>query len=240
VRLDIGAHDSVSASYNYLHLSNALIQTGFVDEALVNINKSLAYNPDNPYSSWVKVFILYAKNRDLKQARQLLTMELKKDTTKITIMEELGKVCYMMRDYQSAYRYYKKFIDLKESQQLDIFKHESLKIAFVLSKMGQVEKAEEFERIFKENADNDHSIYHHLHLAAYYAYRKEPRKAIEHLTLFSKEDNFQYWILLMEDDPALDPIKDLPEFRDLMREIKVRFWDTNKKIRVTLEEKGLL
>ncbi|MEZ5197161.1 MAG: hypothetical protein R2764_12370 [Bacteroidales bacterium] len=33
IRLDIASHDSVTASFIYLHVSNALIQTGFVMEA---------------------------------------------------------------------------------------------------------------------------------------------------------------------------------------------------------------
>src|SRR5690606_39850016 len=41
VRLDATAQDSTATSLNYLHLSNALIQTGFVDESFVYIDKSL-------------------------------------------------------------------------------------------------------------------------------------------------------------------------------------------------------
>jgi TolB-like protein/AraC-like DNA-binding protein/Tfp pilus assembly protein PilF len=240
VKLDIGAHDSISESYNYLHLSNALIQTGFVDEALLNINKSLAYNPENPYSGYVKVYILFARSKDIKQTKELLIKEMNKDTTRVDVMQEVAKVCYMMRDYKSAYQYYKKFIALRESQQLDIFKHEDLKIAIALSKLGMKEKAEEYARSYKQYADQDRSIYKNIHLAGFYSYQGNTDKAIEHLKLFSKEDNFQYWILLLAHDPVADPIKDHPEFKKVMQDIEKKFWDNHKNIRVRLEEQGLI
>jgi tetratricopeptide (TPR) repeat protein len=131
IRLDIASQDSATTSYTYLHLSNAFIQAGFVEEALRYINKSLEYNPKNPFSGYLKIFILYAKNRDCKQTRELLIKELNKDTTRFYIVQEVGKICYSMRDYESAYQYYKRFIELRESQQLDVFKNENLKIGIV-------------------------------------------------------------------------------------------------------------
>lgn len=240
VRLEGAAHDSVTTSYNYLHLSNALIQTGFVDESLTNINKSLAYNPENFFSSWVRAFILYAKSRDLEQTKQLLIKQLEKDTMQIVLVEEIGKVCYLMRDFKSAYKCYTKFLELREAAQLDIYKHESLKFAVVLSKMGQKKKAEEFAGIFKNYADNDRTIYKNANLAGYYCYRGDVRKTIDYLKLFSKEDNYQYWMLLINDDPLFDPIKDHPEFIKVTDDIKAKFWATHKKLRMTLEEKELL
>ena len=72
---------------------------------------------------------------------------------------------------------------------------------------------------FKEYADNDQSIYKHLSLAAYYSYRNETEKAIEHLGLFSEEDNYFYWItIFIPIEPMFDNIKDLPEFKAIMNE----------------------
>lgn len=240
VQLDVTAHDSSTTSYNYLHLSNALIQTGFVEEALENINKSLDYNPDNFFSGWVKVFILYARDRNIEQTRKLLIRELRKDTTNLYLVEEVAKVCYLMRDYDSAYYYYKNFITLKENQQLDVFKHENLKIAMVLSEMGFKEKSAEYVKDFKQYADSDQSIYKHMNLAGYYAYKGDAQKAIAHLKLFAEEDNYQYWILLLENDPVVDSIKNLPAFRQVMQDIATKFWTRHNELRISLEEKGLL
>ena len=234
------ASDTATMCYNYLQLSNAFMQAGFIEEALRYANKALEYEPEDHISGYLKAFILFAKNRDLQQARELLMKELHKDTTQVAIVQEIGKICYLMRDYESAYQYYKRFIEIRDAQQLDIFKHENLKIGIVLSKMGFEEKAEEFINSFKQYADNDRSIYKHVNLAIYHAYQGDAQKAIEHLKLFSKEDNYYYWVLLLEMDPVVDPIKDLPEFKKVMRDIETRFWDTHKELRVTLEEKELL
>ena len=240
VLLDIVSSDSTTLSFKYFHLSNALIQAGFIDEGIKYVDKSLAYNPQNPFSGYVGVLFRYAKNKDLKLTRALLIKEFEKDTSRVDVVKEVGKVCYVMRDYESAYKYYKKFIELRDAQQLEIFKEENLSIAFVFSKMGFKEKSEESIKSFKDFADNDPSIYKHLQLAMYYSYRGDAPKAIEHMKLFSKEDNYYYWILLLSNDPIVDPIKDMPEFKKVMSDLEIKFWDNHKKIRGTLEEKGLL
>ena len=240
VRLEANAQDSATTSNNYLRLSDALIQTGFVDEALKYCNKSLDYNPKNFFSRWVKVFILYAKDKDLNKTKDLLLQELKRDTTQLVMTEEIAKVLYLMGDFEGAYPYYKKFIELKARYHLDIFKNEDLKIGIVLEKVGQKEKAQEFIKSFKNYADNDKSIYKHLNLAGYYAYLGDDNKSIEHMKLFSKEENLKYWVLLFDSDPIVEAVKDHPEFDKVMGDIEKKFWNTHEEIRVTLEEKGPL
>jgi len=239
-RLDVSAYDSTTTSYNYLHLANALMQTGFVDEAIVNIDKSLAYNPKNPYSSWVRILFLYGKKREYESTAVQLIAALKNDSTNLHIVEEIGKLYYMKKDYASAYTYYRRFLKLRDMYQLDVFKHEHLKIAFVLSKMGYEEEAEVFATSFKQFADNEKSIYKSLNLAGYYAYRGDIKKAIDQIKLFAKEDNFQYWILLMEEDPIAERLKKDPQFDGLMKGIKTKFWNNHDRLNVSLKEKGLL
>ena len=240
VRLEANAQDSATTSNNYLRLSDALIQTGFVDEALKYCDKSLDYNPKNFFSRWVKVFILYAKDKDLNKTKQLLLQELKRDTTQLVMVEEIAKVHYLMGDFEGAYPYYMKFLELKDAYHLDIFKNEDLKIAIVLDKVGQKEKAQEFVKNFKTYADNDKSIYKHLNLAGYYAYLGDDDKSIAHMKLFSKEENLKYWVLLFGSDPIVQAVKDHPEFDKVMGDIEKKFWKTHEEIKVTLEEKGLL
>jgi TolB-like protein/AraC-like DNA-binding protein len=239
VRVDVGSQDSATMSFNYLQVSNAFLQTGFLDEAMLYINKSLDLNPENPFG-YIKIFIAYAKTKDLKKTKQLLIEELNKDTTRFDITLQLGTVCHSMGDYDLSYYYYKKFIRIRDTKQLDVYKNEHLKIADVLAKMGLKEKSEEYLKSFKDYVDNDRSIYKHLQLTLYYSYQKDTKKAIEHFRLFSKEDNFQYWVLLMEMEPLVASIKDLPEFKKIMRDIENKFWNDHKKIRASLEDEGLL
>ncbi len=136
IRLDIASNDSTTASFIYLHVSNAFIQSGFVEEAEMYINKSLAYDPENLYSAYVKAFILYAKNRDLAQTKELLLETLRRDSTRLDVMQEVAKIHYFMRDFENAYKYYKKFTEIKDALKLDIYPVENAKIAMVMRKMG--------------------------------------------------------------------------------------------------------
>lgn len=238
--LQLEIADSVTASYKYLHLSNALIQNGFIEEALRYIDQSLAYSPENKFSRWVRAFVLFARDRDFDRTLNLLIDELKQDTTQLHLVEEIGKVYFLKREYDSAYLYYKRFLEVRETMQLDLFKHENMRIAITLEKMGLQEESEALMEKFKEYAEGDHSIYRHLNLAEYYGWNGDTQKAFEHLRLFAKEDNFQFWVLLWDLDTGFDPIKDRPEFKQVMKDVETRFWDNHKKIRVKLEGQGLL
>ncbi|MCK4408325.1 MAG: hypothetical protein KAV44_11660, partial [Bacteroidales bacterium] len=195
IRLDIAANDSVTASFIYLHISNAFIQSGFIDEAERYINKSLEYYPENLYSEYVKAYILYARNRYLPQTKELLIKALHKDSTRLDIMQEVAKICYFMRDYESAYTYYKKFTEIKEALNLDIYRGENAKIGVVLSKMGLREESEKYFNDYKDYAENDKSIYKHLSLAVFYSYKGDTKNAIEQLKLFSQQNNYHYWVV---------------------------------------------
>ncbi|MGK6350428.1 helix-turn-helix domain-containing protein [Parapedobacter sp. DT-150] len=240
LRLDAAARDSAAASLNYLHLSNAFIQTGFVDEALAYIDKSLDYNPTNSFAIWVKAAVLFARDKNTLAGRQVLLKELERDPNQLHILQELAKAYHYTGDDERAYQYYKRFIEIRERQQLDIFGNVDLTIAIILANKGFREEADKFAADFKAFSDNDQSIYKHMHLALYYLYQRNAQKAIEHLQLFSEEDNYQYWILLLPEDPIVDPIRGLPAFKRVMHAIETKFWDQHNEIKASLEEKGLL
>ena len=50
IKLNVEANDSISKSFIYLNLSNALVQNGFAKEALKYIEESLNYNTENTNS----------------------------------------------------------------------------------------------------------------------------------------------------------------------------------------------
>ncbi|MBT8211207.1 MAG: helix-turn-helix domain-containing protein [Eudoraea sp.] len=241
IQLDIAANDSVSKSYIYLALSNAFVQNGFVDEALTAIDKSLAYDPGNYYSPMVRAFVLYAKNEDLKQTRDLLITEFEKDTTRLDILQEVGKLYYFDKNYEQAFAYYAPFVKAREQYGLDIYNSENIKIGRVYEQMGLEEEAASFYESYAAYCDKDESIYKSASTAGKYAQQGEYDKAIEQLKIFAKQDNYQYWILLfMEKDPILEPLKRHPEFEGVMTKIKTRFWENQAKLKNSLEEKGLL
>jgi len=241
IGLDIAAHDSTTASYIYMHLSNAFIQSGFINEAEKYISKSLEYDPENLYSALVKAYVLFAKNGNLQQTKERLIETFQKDSTRLDIMQEVGKIYYYMRDYAGAYQYYQRFNEIRIAQNLDIFQYENDKIGVVLSEIGLAEEAEKYLRVYQIYAENDESVYKDLNLAMLYSYRGETEKALDHLMIFSEQDNYDYWVLIfVEIDPLVDNIKNLPEFKKILRNIENKFWDRHKRIKESLEEKRLL
>lgn len=241
VQIDIAANDSIGKSYLYLHLSNALIQCGFVDESLEYVNKSLAYFPENEFAPTVKAYTLYAKDGDIEQTRNLLLKELQKDTTRIDILQEVAKLHYFQEDYEQAFYYYEKFVNSREAYGLDIFKHEDSKIALVYEKNGQKEKAEELYKSYADYCENDQSIYKSASAAVKFAQEGKVDEAMEQLKIFSAQDNIQYWILLfMDKDPLMKPLQNHPDYEGTIQKIEDRFWENQKRLRSSLEEKGLI
>jgi len=171
----------------------------------------------------------------------MLIEVLNKDSTNLDIMQEVGKICYFLRDYESAYKYYSSFIDIKEALNLDIYPSEDAKIAVVYSKMGYTDESERLFNDFKAFTENTVSLYKDMNLAMYYSYQDNVDKAIEHLELFSQEKDYHYWIILfVEMDPLVDNIRDHPEFKRLMQLIEVNFWRRHKEMKDALKKDKLL
>ncbi len=241
LEIDIGAYDSITRSYIFLQISNAFIQSGFIDEAEEYIQKSLEYFPQNLYAEHLKAYITYARNQDMNELNQLLLQALKKDTTSLDILQDVAKSYYYLRDYQRSYKYYKKFIDTREALKLDIYPGENAKIGMVLSEVGLEEESKKYFEDYLAYANNDQTIYKYLSLSAYYSFMGEKEKSIEQLRIFSQQDNYYYWIILFLDiDPLLDNIMDHPEFKPILEDIESRFLDYHKRMEISLHEKGLI
>ncbi len=237
----LASTDSTTTSYSYLHISNAFIQSGFVKEAETYINKSLALAPDNLYSEDLNAFIQFAKNKDLEQLKGSLLTIFKKDTTRIDLVQELGKAYYFLKDYEKSYAYYKPFADIRKKYNLTIYREENGRIGFVFDKVGNKLESENYFQKFKSFAENDQSVYKDFYLSMYYSYRGEKENALEHLKLFSKQNNYYYWtILFMPIEPLFDNVRGTPEFQQILKDIEIRFWDNYNQLKTSLERKKLI
>lgn len=239
VRLTV-ANDSVTQSLTYLQLSNALVSSGFINEALTYINKSLDYQPENYYAPLLKAFILFAGDGNIGRTRNSLINEWKKDTTRLDILQNIGKLYYIEENYDGAYFYFKKFVETREANSLDIYLQENVKIALVYKEMGLDKEAEKLFNDFSEYCEGDQSIYRSVNLVWKYAYEGEVNKAIEQLRVFSETENYLYWFILIEDEPLIKPLKSHPDFEDIMQKIKDRFWKNQAELKISLDEEGLL
>ena len=66
-------------------------------------------------------------------------------------------------------------------------------------------------------------------------------KAIEQLKLFSEQEHYHYWtVILIPVDPLFDNLKDLPEFKSIINDLETNFWKWHEQIKSSLEEKELI
>ena len=241
MQLEVAPGDSVQLSYLNLHLSNALIQNGFAEEALDYINRSLAYNPNNEYAPYLRVYILYALDGDLEETQELMTREWRKDTTRVDILQEVAKLHYFREQYDSAYYYYDKYVKAVDLYGLNIYPQEDIKIGWVFEQMGKEEEAARFYSAYDAYCQRDESIYKAASLAVKYAREGAYDEAIRQLKEFAAQENYQYWILLfMDKDPIMKSLEDHPEYAGIIRDIKEGFRERQAKLRASLKEKELL
>ncbi|NRB60122.1 MAG: helix-turn-helix domain-containing protein [Winogradskyella sp.] len=240
-QINVEANDSVSKSYAYLILSNALIQVGFVDEALEQIDKSLDYNPTNPYAPYLKNYIEYAKYGNLEKTTELMLKEWKRDTTRIDVLNEVAKLYYYQEDYKEAYHYYDIYNDIKTARGIDLYPHEYLKMAIVYKKMGEVETANVFYQEYATYCETDTSIYQSASLAVKHIYDGDYDQAIAQYKIFSNQSNFQYWmIVFLEKDPLIKALQSHPEYNKTIKSINEKFWEDHEDVKRMLIENNLL
>ena len=241
LQLTINENDSITKSFTYLALSNALIQNGFVNEAKKYIDLSLDANPENYYAPFLKVFIEYAKDKNIEKATSGLLGVLKKDTTRLDIMQEVGKFYYFQEKYDSAFYYYDKFQKIKKNNGLSLYPQENLKIGIVYEKAGFNEKALEFFKAFNKYCENEQSIYKPASLATKYIHEGKFDLAIDQYQLFATKNNYQYWVLLfLEEDPLVKSLSTHPKYDEVIQKIKDRFWENHNQLKKSLKEKNLI
>ncbi len=240
VRLNIAANDSVTQSYTYLQLANALVSAGFIDEAEKYIDLSLNYHAENYYAPHLKALILFARDGNEKRTRKLLIKEWKKDTSRLDILQDIAKMYYLDEEYDTAYFYFKKFVEAREKRGLDIYPAENAKIALVYKKVGLNEEAEKFFQSYADYCEKDQSIYRSANLTIKYAYEGKVERAMEQLKLFSNVNNYPFWFILIERDPMLKPLKNHPDFDKTIQKIKDRFWSEHDRMKTSLKGDDLI
>ncbi|HKL40833.1 MAG TPA: hypothetical protein VJ894_09140, partial [Cryomorphaceae bacterium] len=232
--------DSTAQSYSYLTLSNALVQCGFFDEALEYVNLSLAYDSTNFYAPHLKIFVLFAKDNDVVRTQSMLVDLWEQDTNRIDILKDITKMHCIDGDLEEAMHYANKFVAIRDAQFSVAFAGEDINLAYIFRENGEPEKAERFLQTFKTYCHQDRTIYKSALMALLYAYEGEEDRSIEELKVFAEQDNFQYWFLLMDQDPLMQSVAKHPEFPEVFEDIQEVFWNNHDQLKETLESEELI
>lgn len=240
MQIDKSLNDSTANSYLYLHVANAFMQTGFLDEALEYIDKSLEYNPANIYSMYVKVYVNYAKYKNIKETNKELLKVYALDSSRLDVIQEVAKTYYTTEDYENAYHFYKKLVDAREKQNVYLFVYEDIKIAWTYKQLGFDEEAARLINEFKNYAENDNSIYQSLMMAEYYAYNGERENTLAGLRKFAAKDGYHIWTLFLPKEPFMKPFRDDLEFQEIMKDINNKFIEQHINIKEHLLYENLI
>jgi TolB-like protein/AraC-like DNA-binding protein len=233
--------DSATTSFKYFHLSSAFASAGFIDEGQMYVNKSLDFNPGNPFAKYFKVYIELAKDGDVRKAREHMVSIYKQDTMRLDIVQEVAKLYVMEHDYKNAYKAYSTLNYLMKLYNVRIYEGEGIRMALAWKGVGDNKQAEKYIEEFREYGEHDETIYRHLNIAMYNIYKGNQEVAFREFARFLDEDhNYHYWTLFMSKEPYIDPVRNTPEYKRLYKRMEGDFWENSRQTRKLLEGKGLL
>lgn len=237
LQIDLGVQDSSTLSYTYLHLSNAMVQTGFLNLSEEFIQKSMSLDPNNLFSIYVNAYIKFAQDKNFTRLEQRIMSAYQKDTNRVDIVQELAKINYNEGRYDRAAYFYDKMYQIKNMFGLNLFESEDIKAAYTYNKVGRMVDAEKAFKAYESYTKKDTSLYRYLSQAAIEAYNGNAENGMENLVKFSVAENIPYWfILFFEDDPLLMELSTHPDYASTMKKITDNFWKEHEEIKQELTE----
>jgi hypothetical protein len=91
------------------------------------------------------------------------------------------------------------------------------------------------------NRPNAVQKYSYYDLAGIYASRGETQKALENLKVFDQRQVMVYWItMFIKTDYLFNNIRNEPEFKQIVRDVEVKYEAEHERVRKWLEEQGML
>jgi len=223
--------DSTTRAFNYFHVANGLLQNGFFKDSDKFLKKSLALNPDGFFTRHIKAYTNTLESRDWVAARAILRIEYKKTPTRFDLLEDIGMMNFMLRDYPAARQCYDSALNMMKMFRMDILQPEYLRIGVTYELTGDTASAHYYIEEFKKFVDADQTIYKNLNLASYLAYKGEKQKALQLITQWADEhDYFNWLILLFPTDPLADGLKNEKPFQDAMKKMESNFRRGQKQL----------
>ena len=166
---------------------------------------------------------------------------MEKDSNRLDLLQEAGKMHYFLEEYQEAFRYYKRFVDIRRENALNVYPHEDLRIGLVFEKMGFTDEAQTLYASYAAYCDTDESIYSNASNTFRYIHEGNLEKAMQHLKSFADETDYQYWLILfLEKDHLINKLKEHPDYQTTVDKIHRRFWENHERLKLELEENRLL
>ena len=230
-KVTVDADDSTTRAFNYFHLSNALLQNGFMKEANLYLDKSLALDPSGFFARYLKAWLPNFESHNWKAAKEFLIREYKKTPMRFDMLAEIAKADFLMQDYASARVYYDSALAMMNMFGMNVLQHENLRIGLTYEHVGDTTKALYYYKQYHEYVDQDQTIYHDLNKASLLLCKGNKQEAMDLITKFAEsQEQYHYLVLLLEVDPVYEDIFQEKQFRDAVKKIKENYQRTHRRL----------
>ena len=167
------------------------------------------------------------------------------DTTSNYILSELGNQYGYEGKFEKSLKYLKKYY--KRLEVSGIYRVAGMnRLGYAYWKNGFYTEADYYFETMMEyyndlNNDGRDLDYAKYDLAGIYAFRGEKEKAYENLIFFDQLERIPYWwITLFRIDPLFDPIRDEPDFQQILHDVEAKYQAEHDRVRKWLEENEML
>lgn len=233
--------DKIQQSEDYRKAARALRVSGFYNEALDYIAKSLELNPDNYSALSEKCEIIIDKDDDYLTAREILKNALINDSSNIEIIRYLFTNYYLSKNYSEAYGYFKLYVG-EDKKLAFLAPKDYSRLTVLYKKLNMPEESTASLRQFQGLDRSKMNVYSKCNeLTRLYSLENKKEKALGELEILGKQPyHFSYTIRMLKEDPVYENIRHLPEFEKIISEMDAKFESNKHKIRTELSKKGLL
>jgi len=164
----------------------------------------------------------------------------------------LGRAYSLTDRFNESLKYMKSALEkVPEDQpfQLPFFRNRLHRVAYTFWINGNKEESElyfdqfvEFQlQLIKMERPQAQTFASYYDLAGVYAFRGETKKALENLRLLNQQKICTYWMAeFIKWDELFDPIRDEPEFQQIVRDLESKYQAEHERVRQWLEENDIL
>ncbi len=170
-------------------------------------------------------------------------------STNILIPIQLADYYANLGSHEESLNYYKKYIEILKSHGDKSVMHRMNRIGYAFRQNGYKEEAEYYfneqikycERSAEEGRHYEQMLYTYYDLAGVYCFKGERERAYENLRIFNKKPMMSSWMVsLIKKDPLFKSIRNEPEFKQIVRDVEVKYQAEHDRVKKWLEEQGML
>ncbi len=219
---------------------------GFRDQSRLFLSQALEIDGDS-----VSYFALLAAGENwsgqYKQSLDDCMRAFEIDPFNTVVLDRIAYNLMFLGEYERAYLYYLEMEKNRTAaQELDI--NDRHRIGYVFWKVGLKEEANKLFDIQEQycmdmiQLGRGHAVsgFAYYDLAGVYAFRGDKEKAMKNLRIFNRREINGIWMVtLINDDPLFDGIRNDPEFRQIVRDVELKYKAQRANIEQWLGENGL-